>query len=204
MGIGPYEARSAAARHGIKAAPCRVRHGGVFLNGLFKYVVTRGGFLFTLPPLLCHSLRRATRGGHKGRPYAALSAWSVGRGAHTPPNRTPGITGHASEIAGLPGRIYNPPLRTRSRPRRRGGLYARPKPGPDSRRGTMVPPARTAGQSKISPGAERKLSFRTVPGLSAFIGMLAGYFINLSMAEQRSSRACSSPSSTASTIQCRI
>ena len=142
-------------------------------------------------------------GGHKGRPYAALSAWSVGRGAHTP-HRTPGITGHASEIAGLPGRIYNPPLRTRSRPRRRGGLYARPKPGPDSRRGTMVPPARTAGQSKISPGAERKLSFRTVPGLSAFIGMLAGYFINLSMAEQRSSRACSSPSSTASTIQCRI
>ena len=172
------------------------------VNGL-SWMSLPSGPMWASAPTKRGRRRRGT-GGHKGRPYAELSAWSVGRGAHTPPNRTPGITGHASEIAGLPGRIYNPPLRTRSRPRRRGGLYARPKPGPDSRRGTMVPPARTAGQSKISPGAEQKLSFCTVPGLSAFIGMLAGYFINLSMAEQRSSRACSSPSSTASTIQCRI
>ena len=36
------------------------------------------------------------------------------------------------------GRIYNPPLRIRLRFPRRGGLNARPRPGPDSRRGTMV------------------------------------------------------------------
>ena len=36
------------------------------------------------------------------------------------------------------GRIYNPPLRTCPRLPRRGGLYGRPGPGPDSRRGPMV------------------------------------------------------------------
>ena len=29
----------------------------------------------------------ACTGGHKGRPYGVLSTWSVGRGAHTPPNQ---------------------------------------------------------------------------------------------------------------------
>ena len=45
------------------------------------------------------------------RPYAMPSAWSVGRGAHTPPNQAAGITGPAVRIAGQFGRIYNPPLR---------------------------------------------------------------------------------------------
>ena len=44
----------------------------------------------------------------------------------------------ASGAAVRSGRIYNPPLRTRLRFPRRGELYARPRPGPDSRRGTMV------------------------------------------------------------------
>ena len=34
----------------------------------------------------------ACSGGHKGRPYAALSTWSVGRGAHTPPNPAAGTS----------------------------------------------------------------------------------------------------------------
>ena len=38
----------------------------------------------------------ACSGGHKGRPYAALSTWSVGRGAHTPPNQPAGTTGLAA------------------------------------------------------------------------------------------------------------
>ena len=42
-----------------------------------------------------------------------------------------------------------------------------------------------------------------VPDLFVF-NPLRPYFINLSMAEQRSSRACSSPSSTASTMQWRM
>ena len=38
-------------------------------------------------------------GGHTGRPYAVFSAWSVGRGAHTPPNRTAGINRPAINAA---------------------------------------------------------------------------------------------------------
>ncbi len=49
-------------------------------------------------------------GGHTGRPYARPPAWSIGRGAHTPPNQAAGITGPAVGIAGQFGRIYNPPL----------------------------------------------------------------------------------------------
>ena len=70
-------------------------------------------------------------GGHTGRPYAALSAWSVGRGAHTPLNQPAGIAGPAVIAAwswrhvGMPpyggrrgaagnatlsGRPYRPPL----------------------------------------------------------------------------------------------
>ena len=37
------------------------------------------------------------------------------------------------------GRPYRPPLQTRPRFPRRGGLYARPKPGSDSRRGKASP-----------------------------------------------------------------
>ena len=44
------------------------------------------------------------------RPYAMPSAWSVGRGAHTPPMQAAGTTGPAVGIAGQFGRIYNPPL----------------------------------------------------------------------------------------------
>ena len=42
---------------------------------------------------------RACPGGHTGRPYAVFSAWSVGRGAHTPPNRTAGINRPAINAA---------------------------------------------------------------------------------------------------------
>ena len=38
---------------------------------------------------------RACSGGHIGRPYGVLSTWSVGRGAHTPPNRVAGTAGLA-------------------------------------------------------------------------------------------------------------
>ena len=41
---------------------------------------------------------------------AMPSTWTVGRGAHTPPNQAAGITGPAVGIAGQFGRIYNPPL----------------------------------------------------------------------------------------------
>ena len=52
----------------------------------------------------------ACSGGHKGRPYAALSTWSVGR-AHTPPNQPAGTTGLAAISK---GRALCPP-----EPRRR-------------------------------------------------------------------------------------
>ena len=114
-------------------------------------------------------------GGHEGRPYGAPSNRSVGRGAHTPPNQAAGppglresrpghggmracrptaFAGGAPEIAALPGRIYNPPLKTRLRPSRRGGLYARPDRVPiptgvrwfHRRRGALyMRPCRTAG-----------------------------------------------------------
>ena len=38
-------------------------------------------------------------GGHKGRPYGVPTVWFVGRGAHTPPNRTVGTTGVAIDAA---------------------------------------------------------------------------------------------------------
>ena len=59
-------------------------------------------------------------GGNRGparaaanRPYGAPSPWPVGRGAHTPPNRTAGINRPAI-------------IATRRRSSRRGGFYIRP------------------------------------------------------------------------------
>ena len=68
------------------------------------------------PPLQTR-LRFSRRGGLYGRPnrvpISAGDRWfHRRRGAlYMRPCRTAGITGPASEIAGLPGRIYNPPLR---------------------------------------------------------------------------------------------
>ena len=36
--------------------------------------------------------RSCPAGGHKGRPYAVVLTWCVGRGAHTPPNKAAGTT----------------------------------------------------------------------------------------------------------------
>ena len=36
--------------------------------------------------------RSCPAGGHKGRPYAVVLTWCVGRGAHTPPNQAAGTT----------------------------------------------------------------------------------------------------------------
>ena len=74
---------------------------------------------------------------HIGPPAAGCKA--VCR-PHCPPSLP-----HARFAAGLwetapaPGRICNPPLQTRFRFPRRGGLHGRPEPGSDSRRGSMVP-----------------------------------------------------------------
>ena len=68
----------------------------------------------------------ACSGGHKGRPYAARSTWSVGRGAHTPPEppgprssrpghggmgacRPTAFGGSAAKIGGLSGRLLAAP-----------------------------------------------------------------------------------------------
>ena len=56
---------------------------------------------------------RPCPGGHTGRPYGACSTHSVGRGAHTPPNRAAGTNKPASNA-------------TRRQSSCRGGLYARP------------------------------------------------------------------------------
>ncbi len=39
---------------------------------------------------------RTCSGGHKGRPYDTISTWSVGRGAHTPPNQR--ACGHRTPV----------------------------------------------------------------------------------------------------------
>ena len=68
------------------------------------------------PPLRIR-LRSSRRGGLYARPDRVPIPTGVRwfhrrRGAlYMRPCRTAGITGPASEIAGLPGRIYNPPLR---------------------------------------------------------------------------------------------
>ena len=96
------------------------------------------------------------RGGLNGRPCrttgivvgamgGAPLAWSVGRGAHTPPNRAWRLTGPghggmracrptrsgggAVEIAGLSGRPYRPPLRRTIGLVRRAGCPHPAKPG---------------------------------------------------------------------------
>ena len=89
------------------------------------------------PPLRTRP-RGCRRGGLYARPDRVPIPTGVRwfhrrRGAlYMRPCRTAGITGPASEIAGLPGRIYNPPLRVRSamvHPTRRCGRPYGPAPG---------------------------------------------------------------------------
>ena len=85
-----------------------------------------------LRPPLQTRLRFSRRGGLYGRPnrvpISAGDRWfHRRRGAlYMRPCRTAGITEPAAEIAGLLGRIYNPPLRTSLRPSRRGRCPHRP------------------------------------------------------------------------------
>ena len=99
---------------------------------------------------------RPCPGGHTGRPYGARSTWSVGRGAHTPPNQAAGTNKPASNAtrrqsfcrgglyarpdrtagttrlavnAALSGRPYRPPLRRMFDPFRRAGCPHPAKPG---------------------------------------------------------------------------
>ena len=69
-----------------------------------------------------HRKSQACSGGYAIRPYRVRSAM-----VHA--TRRCGTGGHE-------GRPYTPRLRSF----RRGGLYARPEPGSDSRRGSLVPP----------------------------------------------------------------
>ena len=89
------------------------------------------------PPLRTRP-RSPRRGGLYARPDRVPIPTGVRwfhrrRGAlYMRPCRTAGITGPASEIAGLPGRIYNPPLRVRSamvHPTRRCGRPYGPASG---------------------------------------------------------------------------
>ena len=68
---------------------------------------------------------RVPTGGHKARPYRHAPGFLVGAGFI--PARA-GVR-FAGGLRGSPlphGRIYNPPLQTRSRISRRGGVYPRP------------------------------------------------------------------------------
>ena len=65
----------------------------------------------------------ACSGGHKGRPYDVPSAWSVGRGAHTPPKQAAGITGLAVIAARSWRHVGMPPY---ARSGRRTALHTGP------------------------------------------------------------------------------
>ena len=102
---------------------------------------------------VAHPTQWCGTGGYIIRPYGPACGPLVGAACMAARNQVPIRAGvrwfpsavgarsavmHPNQRCGI-GRIYNPPLRARLRPSRRGGLYGRPEPGSDSRRGSMVP-----------------------------------------------------------------
>ena len=90
---------------------------------------------------------------------AMPSTWTVGRGAHTPPNQAAGITGPAVGIAGQFGRIYNPPLQAYPLPFSVVGaacMAARTAPaGPPGLRAWQPAPRRHVGMPPYGVGRGR-------------------------------------------------
>ncbi len=82
--------------------------------------------------------------------------------------------GGASDAAVRHGRIYNPPLRARLRPSRRGGLYGRPEPGSDSRRGSMVALAVGARSAVMHPNQRCGMGGYIIRPYGPACGLLVG------------------------------
>ena len=64
-------------------------------------------------------------GGHTGRPYARPPAWSVGRGAHTPPMQAAGTAGLADIATLLWRHVGMPPYEVRQEYGANRGLFGR-------------------------------------------------------------------------------